>query len=287
MTAHQYVKPQQLPELLRLLREHPDGCLLAGGTDLLVRMKLGRLPPGLLLDVSQVPELRQIEEEKGFLRIGAAVTHTEICRSERIGRWAPALAEAASQVGSPQIRNRGTVGGNVGNASPAGDTLPALLAYGARVELASCGGCRSLPLEEFLLGPGRTAKAAGEVITAFCLEAQTNEQAAAFEKMGKRKALSISVVNAAVLIGLENGVVTKARIALGAVAPTVRRMTAAENHLVGTMLSDDAIEQAAQLVFEAVNPIDDVRSEAEYRQKIAAVLTRRALEKCRRPWMDE
>ncbi|HWR39551.1 MAG TPA: xanthine dehydrogenase family protein subunit M [Patescibacteria group bacterium] len=287
MNAYQYVKPPQLTEALRLMRENPDCHLLAGGTDLLVRMKLGRLQPGLLLDVSQLPELRTIREEAGLLRIGAAVTHTEICRAEAISRLAPALAGAASQVGSPQIRNRGTIGGNVGNASPAGDTLPALLAYGAVVELARYDGRRRRPLKEFFQGPGRTVLEEGELITGFSLAIRPAGQAAAFEKMGKRKALSISVVNAAVLIEMEAGAVVKARIALGAVAATVRRMTAAEHHLKGTDLSDGAIAQAAQLVSDAVNPIDDVRSEAAYRKQIAGVLTRRALETCRRQLNDQ
>lgn len=281
MRQYQYKRPKQYTEAIALMEENPAYYLLAGGTDLLVRMKLGRVSPGLFIDVSDLPELKAITVEAGKITIGAAVTHSEICRSSVIAQYAPVLAVAAASVGSPQIRNRGTVGGNVGNASPAGDTIPVLLAYDAVVKVVGTAGSREVPLKEFFTGPGRTVLQPGELMTGFSFAGQTPAQAGAFEKLGKRKALSISVVNAAVMVELQGRIISRARIAMGAVAATPIRIAAAEGVLSGREFSDEVIARAAQMVSDTVNPIDDVRSEAAYRKKMAGVLTHRALEKSR------
>ncbi len=280
--SYQYVKPQTIEEAIGAMQQYPECHLLAGGTDLLVKIKLGRIVSGTFIYISDLKELQQLTVDNGTITIGAAVTHTQISGSPYIMKFAPALAAASASVGSPQIRNRGTIGGNSGNASPAGDTIAALMAYAAVVTIVGPEGVRKIPLNEFFTGPGRTVLKSDELILNFSFSAQQAGQGSAFEKLGKRKALAISIVNAASFIAVdEDQTVTQARIALGSVAATPLRITAAENILIGRKLTDNVIVEAAKTAADSVKPIDDVRSEADYRKKMAAVLTQRALENSR------
>jgi len=261
------------------MAENPSYSLLAGGTDLMVKLKEGMIKPTAVIDLDGLEELKGIHIEAGRIVIGALTTHTQLDQSEIINRYAPALAKAGGIIGSPQIRNKGTVGGNMGNASPAADTVPVLIALGAEVTLSSENEIYTIPLEELFLGPGRTLLKQGELITITSFKV-SKHQGCSFQKLGKRKALSISVINvsASMEIDPETYVIKKAIIALGSVAATVVRGSDGEEILVGKCYSPELIKEAAEATAKAIKPIDDVRSTAVYRKRVARVLVRRALE---------
>jgi CO/xanthine dehydrogenase FAD-binding subunit len=259
-------RPQTLDEALRLRAEHPDARPIQGGTDLMVELNFGHSRPPALLDLSEVAELRGWSEDDGSLRLGAGLTYTEALASPLAGRL-PALAEASRSVGSPQIRNRGTLGGNLGTASPAGDALPPLLAERADVELASVRGNRVLPLEEFLLGVKRTALAPDELVAA--VRVRPSGGAQTFMKVGPRNAMVIAICSLAVVVDPELGEV---RAAFGSAAVTAQRVT--------VFLPDAA--SLPDRIAEAAAPIDDVRATAAYRRHALGVLAGRALTRCLR-----
>jgi len=242
--------------------------VMAGGTDLLVR-RTAAVPEAVVL-LEGIPALREIREDDGLLRLGAGATHAALARHPLVRDRLPILATALSALGSPAIRNMGTLGGNIATASPAGDTLPPLLALNARVELASRGGIRSLPLAEFLLGPGRTALAPGEIITAVCLAPPAAGVLQHFEKVGRRNALAIAVVSLAALIDRDaDGGVTAARLACGSVAPTVCCAPKAAAALIGHPLDRETLGRAGKILRQEIAPIDDVRASAAYRRQVA------------------
>jgi CO/xanthine dehydrogenase FAD-binding subunit len=256
--------PRSLDEALRLKAEHPDAVPIQGGTDLMVELNFDRARPDVLLNLNEVTELRGWSRENGTLRLGAGLTYTEAMEGA-LAELLPALAEASRTVGSPQIRNRGTLGGNLGTASPAGDALPPLLVEGARVELASSVGVRELPLSEFLLGVKRNALADDELIAAVLLEPSGQPQT--FMKIGPRNAMVIAVCSLALVADRERG---ELRAAFGSCAPGVPLVTA----------SVDEAATFPEQVAEAASPIDDVRGTAAYRRHALRVLTQRALERC-------
>jgi CO/xanthine dehydrogenase FAD-binding subunit len=256
--------PRSLDEALRLKAEHPEAVPVAGGTDVLVALNFDRLRPEVLVNLNEVEELRGHSLENGTLRLGAGLTYTEAMTPE-LAEALPALAEASRTVGSPQIRNRGTVGGNLGTASPAGDALPPLLAERAEVEVASVRGSRRLPLADFLVGVKENALAADEVIVAAHVEPSRQPQT--FMKVGPRNAMVIAVCSLALVADRERG---ELRAAFGSAAPVVRLVVA-------------PLDEAADFpdrVADAASPIDDVRGTASYRRHALRVLTRRALERC-------
>jgi len=279
VSRFEYSRPECLSEAFKLMAENCGYSLLAGGTDLMVKVKENMVKPTVVIDLDGLEELKGINIEAGQIVLGALTTHTQLEQSEIINRYAPALAKAAGIIGSPQIRNKGTVGGNMGNASPAADTVPALIALGAEVTLSSKEGIRTIPLEELFLGPGRTVLKPGELITLISFKVSTH-QGCSFQKLGKRKALAISVINASASMEIdpETNVIKQARIALGSVAGTAVRVSAGEEILVRKCYSPELIKEAAEAVAEAIRPIDDVRSTAVYRKRVARVLVRRALE---------
>jgi carbon-monoxide dehydrogenase medium subunit len=259
-----FYQPRTLAEALALKAEHgSDAYFLAGGTDLVVLRNRGRIKGQHWIDLSKVPDLNTLEAEGLTLRIGAACPHAKLERSPYT-----ALAEAAASVGGPQIRHRGTVGGNVGNASPAGDVSVALLAYDAEIELTSLSGKRRMPLDQFFVGPGKTVIAPDEIISAFFVPTDVRS---AWHKVGKREATAISVVAAAVGVRPDG----RAHIALGSVAPRPVRVPAAEALIAERGLSPASAEQAGRVVAEAIAPITDHRASADYRRSVAgAVVTR-------------
>ena len=278
MQEFDFIRPNSLGELVDVLDE-TDGRILAGGTDVIPRMRHDLFPAAVLVDASNLSELNFIEEVDDQIAIGALTTHQEIVNSALLGTANPALVAAAASVGSNATRNRGTLGGNVANASPAGDTIPPLLAFNAQVQLVRKGGERSVSLKEFLVGPGKTGLEAGELIHSITFSRLSGAWGAAFQKMGKRKGMAIAVVSVAVAVVLDaSGLVQDARIALGSVAPTVVRSARAEKILIGMGANSGAIQDAAKAVKNDISPISDVRSTAEYRRHAAQVLTRRALE---------
>jgi CO/xanthine dehydrogenase FAD-binding subunit len=256
--------PRDLDEALSLKAEQPDAVPLQGGTDLLVELNFDRLRPEVILNLEEVAELRGWSREDGLLRLGAALTYTE-AMAEPLAELLPALAEASRTVGSPQIRNRGTIGGNLGTASPAGDALPPLLVEAAEVEVGSARGFRRLALDEFLLGPKKNALADDELILAVLVRPSGDRQT--FMKVGPRNAMVIAVCSLALAVDRERGEV---RAAYGSAGPVPALVTGS---LEDRRSFPEAVAAAAQ-------PIDDVRGTARYRRHALRVLTARALERC-------
>lgn len=260
-----FYQPKTLAEALALKAElGADAYFLAGGTDLVVLRNRGRIKGQHWIDLSRLDELNRLEERDGTLVIGGACTHSRLEETRFT-----ALAEAAASVGGPQIRARGTVAGNVGNASPAGDVSTALLAFNAEVELTSVRGKRTMNLDEFFVGPGKTVIAPDEMITAFTLPATVRS---AWFKLGKREATAISVVAAAVGVEGKN-----AYIALASVAPRPVRVHAAEKLIAEKGLSAETAAEAGRLVSSTIAPITDHRASADYRRDVAGTMVTRLL----------
>ena len=256
--------PRSLEEALQLKAEHLDAVPIQGGTDLLVELNFDRRRPAAVVNLSEVPELRGWSRENGMLRLGSGLTYVQ-AMDEPLARLVPVLAEASRTVGSPQIRNRGTVGGNLGTASPAGDALPPLLVEEAEVELRSVRGARTLSLPDFLLGPKRNALEPDELIEAVLLRPSGQPQT--FMKVGPRNAMVIAVCSLAVVVDRER---QEVRAAFGSAGPVAG--------LVRVPLGE--ADTLPQLVRDAASPIDDVRGTAAYRRHALGVLAGRALERC-------
>ena len=258
------LSPRSLDEALRLRAEVSGAVPIEGGTDVMVELNFDRARPPALLNLNEVGELNGWSRENGTLRLGASLTYDEAMRAP-LAEELPALAEASRTVGSPQIRNRGTLGGNLGTASPAGDALPPLLIENAEIELASVRGVRTMPLSEFLVGPKRNALAEDELITAVLLRPSGASQT--FMKIGPRNAMVIAVCSLALSADRERG---ELRASFGSAGPVTGLVTAPL----------DEREAFPELVAEAASPIDDVRGTADYRRHALRVLTARALDRC-------
>jgi len=257
----------------------PGGRLIAGGTDVIPQMRNGRFPARRLIDLTRQPDLRFIEAHNGRVHIGALTTYAQMIGSSLLQTEAPALVQASSVVGSVQTRHRGTLGGNIGNASPAGDTLPPLLVLNAEVTLVSAGGERSLALAELLQGPGQTTIGGHEVIHHVSIERPPPNASSIYMRLGNRRGMAVSVASAALVLRMGEGkVVDEARIALGAVAPTAIRCPRAEMLLRGEPLTQVLVEEAARTAAAECSPIDDVRGTAGYRRNTVAQLVRRGLQ---------
>ncbi len=276
------LQPTTWTEALEAKEAHPEALPLLGGTDVMVEMNFDRKRPEQILDLTRVPELTACASEGGAVRMGAGVTYTRVI--EELGAALPGLAMASRMVGSPQIRNRGTVGGNLGSASPAGDALPPLFTSGAEVEVASRGGgSRRLPVAEFILGHRRTALRPDELILAVHLHPADGPQQ--YAKVGGRNAMVIAVCSVSLALHPARREVA---VCCGSVGPTVLRVPAAESFLGGVLeeeglwerrgeLPEAAVERFGALVAEGVSPIDDTRGTARYRRHAVGVLARRTL----------
>ncbi|SEP51637.1 FAD binding domain-containing protein [Amycolatopsis saalfeldensis] len=272
-----FLRPESLAEALAVKAERPDAVPIAGGTDVMVELNFDHRRPAALLDLNRVSELVGWSIADGEVRLGAGVPYARVITE--LGEPLPALAMASRTVGSPQIRNRGTVGGNLGAASPAGDTHPVLLALGGRVEVASVRGTRFVPADEFYLGVKRNALEPDELIIAVHLPASAGPQQ--FAKVGTRNAMVIAVCSFALSLRPEK---TEAGAAVGSAAPTPRRAREAEDFLAAKLpwgsrepLADSLKRRFGELVAGAAAPIDDVRGSAEYRKHALSVLARRTL----------
>jgi len=277
--------PTSLDQALIALAADPEAHLLAGGTDLMVEVNFGHRRPESVIAVNRIEELRgwSIDLTAGAVRIGAAATYTELMASE-VAALVPALTEAARTVGSPQIRNAGTIGGNVGTCSPAGDTLPVLAALGASVELASLAGTRTLPFVDYMVGPKRSARRPDEIVTAVLVPIVDGWQG--FAKVGTRNAMVIAVCNAALVADRHAATVT---VAMGSVGPTMMSAPAASAwvedkidwhamRIVGDAEHrDHVVAEFGARCSAAATPIDDHRSTAEYRRHAVGVLASRLL----------
>jgi CO/xanthine dehydrogenase FAD-binding subunit len=276
-----FLHPTTLPEALAIKSERPDAVPIAGGTDVMVELNFDHRRPAALIDLTGVAELAEWSTSDGAVRLGAGVPYARVIAE--LEDKLPALAMASRTVGSPQIRNRGTVGGNLGAASPAGDTHPVLLAAGAEVEVASVRGTRTIPADEFYVGVKRNALESDELITAVHVPVTAAPQQ--FAKVGTRNAMVIAVCSFAIALHPETG---KIGAAVGSAAPTPRRAFDAEDFLAGELtdkklwgsrapISDSVRRRFGELVASASAPIDDVRGSAEYRKHALSVLARRTL----------
>lgn len=279
MKPFEYVAPASLKEALEALARHGERArALAGGTDLFLRMERGGWAPEVIVDLKGILGLAEIRYDPAQgLTLGALALHADVEAHPLVREKYPALALGAGWVGGPQMRNRGTVGGNLCNASPAADTASPLIVYGARVRLASAQGERHLPLEEFFAGPGKTVLAPGELLVEVLVPPPAPRSGGDYQRR-TRTAMDIAVVGAAAAITLNGGsTCTEARICLTSVGPTPLRAAAAEAMLRGKALTAERIAEAAAAAAAEARPIDDVRASAAYRRAIVEVLTRRAL----------
>ena len=279
MKKPDYLAPASLEEALHTLKQQTEGTqIIAGGTDLVPRMRSRVIEPALLVDL-RLLDLDSIEMTAQGIRIGASDTHTDILESSLLAEHCPALVEAAADIAGPPIRNRGTAGGILVNASPAADLAPPLLAYDARVVLAKANSNREIPLVDFFTGPGQTVLTADEILTEILVPPVPARTADKFIKLGKRKAMAVAVVSVAARLTLdEAGFISQSRIALGSVAPTPMRAKKAEAALQGQLPSLELFKEAGQIAMGESAPITDIRASGDYRKKMVAVLTRRALE---------
>jgi CO/xanthine dehydrogenase FAD-binding subunit len=276
MKPFKYFKAKTLAEAVALLYEHPGITILAGGTDLFVKMKAGQFTPNALLDIVDIEEMRVLEISEQEIYIGAAVKILEIEKHARLKEYLPSLTGAAFSLGAPQIRNLATVGGNICNASPSADLLPPLYAYGAEVIISGKAKERRLPIEEFLLESGKTALQEGELLKGISMPTQASTGKSIYLKHTLKRSMDIAVVNTCVYV---DGVdpVRECRIVLGAVGPVPLRATPAEQFISGKTLNEVNISLAASMARDVCQPIDDIRTTAEYRREIVEVLCRRGL----------
>jgi xanthine dehydrogenase iron-sulfur cluster and FAD-binding subunit A len=285
-----YYTPATLDEALALLAEHAQAArVIAGGTDIIIELERGMRPDvEALIDISRIPGLDEIRsDDDGRIHIGPLVTHNHVVASPMIVQRGLPLAQACWGVGSPQIRNRGTLAGNLITASPANDTITPLWAMDAHVRLRSTRGERELRFDEFFGGVRRTAMQPDELLTEISFAPLQEYQRGKFIKFGLRRAQAISVANVAAVLSFDGPRVVEAHIALGSVAPTIVRCIEAEEYLVDRTLDEAEIDHAADLAAGAASPIDDIRGSAVYRTEIVKVITRRALRAIRDKTMRE
>ena len=273
----EFLQPATWDEALEAKAAHPEALPLWGGTDVMVDMNFGRARPEAILDLTRVDELTAWDRDDGRLRVGAGVTYTRAI--EELAGDLPGLAIASRTVGSPQIRNRGTIGGNLGSSSPAGDALPPLYASQATIEVASARGSRQIPIEEFITGPKRNVLGPDELIAAFEIPVAKGGQQ--FAKIGTRNAMVIAVCSFAIAIDDESRTVGTC---IGSAAPTPRRAREAEKFAAAELdwdarrdIAPDVLDRFGELVAQAASPIDDQRGSATYRRHALSVLARRAL----------
>lgn len=279
MREFRYLEPRTVAEACRMLAEYGGRAkLLAGGTDLVVQMNAGRHRPEAVLYIGRISELRGIRfDEQSGLTVGPLATMRELELHPAVRDRYPTLARGAAEVGSVQIRNLATLGGNLCNASPSADTSPALLALDAQIRIAGPDGERTVPIEAFWTGPGRTSMRTDEMVTGILLPLPVEGTRSFYYKLAVRKAMDLAMVGIAVSLVRRNGRCEDVRIALGAVAPTVIRAPSAEQFIAAGPISPDRIEQAARLAEATAQPIDDQRASADYRRAMVRNLTRRAL----------
>jgi carbon-monoxide dehydrogenase medium subunit len=277
MTDIRYLSPRTLDEAISAFSAAGSAArILAGGTDLLVQMRSGAVRPGLIVDIKKIAEMTAIEQTAdGGFRIGAAVPGAVLAEHPRFGKVWPGVLEAINLIGSTQVQGRASAGGNLCNGSPAGDSVPALIAAGAIVTVRGPNGPREMPVEQVPAGPGRTNLLPGEILVSFTLPPRQQGSSDAYLRMIPRTEMDIAVVGCGVSLMLKNGVCTAARVGLGAVAPTVLLVEPAAKALIGSKLDDAALNAAATACSAACRPIDDKRGTIAYRTKVAGVLLKR------------
>jgi aerobic carbon-monoxide dehydrogenase medium subunit len=280
MTDIRYLAPGTLEEAVGAFAAAGENArILAGGTDLLVQLRAGMLKPGLVVDIKKIAEMNSIDEAAdGGFTVGAAVSGAVLEEHPRFGKVWPGVLEALNLIGSTQVQGRASAGGNLCNGSPAGDSVPAMFAAGATVTLQGPDGRRQVPVEDVPAGPGRTNLAPGEVLVNFTLPPRPPGSGDAYLRMIPRTEMDIAVVGCGVSLTIADGVCSAARVALGAVAPTVRLVDAAADALIGSRLDAAAIDAAADACRAACDPIDDRRGTIAYRTQVSGVLLKRTVD---------
>lgn len=272
-----YESPTTVKEAASLLKkEKGKAMVLAGGTDVLVGMKMGMVEPDLLVDIKRIPAMSAVKASKTGFRIGAAVPCAELGENKTLKKAWPGVIEAANLIGSDQVQGRCTIAGNLCNASPAADSVPALIAAGAKAVIVGADKRRTVAVENVATGPGKTSLKKGEVIEAITLPARGKNTGDAYLRFIPRTEMDIAVVGAGICLTLEGGLIKKARVVLGAVAPTAILVPEAAKAIIGTKLDKKAMENLAAACSAACKPIDDKRGSAEYRTRIAGVMAGRA-----------
>ena len=282
MPNFDYEAPTTLKNALKFLSEQGENRPLAGGTDIIDQLKSNRRNADLVVDLKRVPELLALELTDTQLRIGSAVSCTEVHKLTVENGCFPALSEASELIGSIHIQNRASIGGNVCNAAPSADTIPALLVHEAIAHTTSTEGERRIPLIDFFAGPGQTVLQKGEILKELVLPTSSPNTASAYLRFIPRNEMDIAVAGVGSLLEVDpvSGIVKKARIALASVAPTPVRAYAAEQFLEGALIDNSSIGKASDLAVDAAVPITDVRGSAEYRKELVKVLTKRTLNIC-------
>ncbi len=272
-------RPKTLEEALRLIAELESARLIAGGTDLLIALRGGAVKASNLVDLGLIKELRYIKKDINRIRIGATTTFTDILGSKLLAERVQVLRDSVAQLGSVQVRNIGTLGGNLCNASSGADAATPLLALGAEVTIASRNGSREMPLTGFFTGPKRTCMGPDEILTEISFPVPPDGSGGSFKKLGRRKGLTLSLINAAAYLELEGDECRKARVAIGACAPTPIRIADLEEILRGKRIDDGVIRDATSVCYDIVRPStrEYARASEVYRREMSCVLTKRAL----------
>ena len=280
MAVQEFVAPKSLPEAQGIFANDSSASWLAGGTDLLVGIRLGMRDPSRIIDLKQIPELMALDISEDSILIGAAASAYDILHNSEIGSLCPGLADALDLIGSTQIQGRCSAGGNLCNASPAADSIPALIANGAVCRILGSSGERLLPVEDFLVGPGKNALKEDELLVQLILPKPMPGTSDAYLRLTPRTEMDIAVAGTGISITLDTaGVCTAARVAIGAVAPTALLVEAAGQALVGSKLEDEAIDSAVTAIRAAASPISDKRGSAQYRTHVVGVLVKRAIQR--------
>lgn len=276
----EYLIPKNLEEIFRAV-EKTRGLVkfIAGGTNMIPYMRAETISPELLIDLNVLEDLKYIKEENGTISIGALTTVSELLESEAVRDKSQILYSAAKNLGSPLTRNRATIGGNLADASPAADMAPPLLALEASIHTKRGeGGGREIPLDQFFIGPNKTVLAEDELITQITFSKPKDSAKGSYIKLGLRNSLAISVVSIAVMLDMKGKACQKARVALGAVAPTIIRARHVESKLEGGEIDEKVIQECADIVKEEISPISDIRASAEYRRLATSAILKRAIQ---------
>jgi carbon-monoxide dehydrogenase medium subunit len=276
MSEIQYQSAKTVKDAVKFMQAAKGkGYILAGGTDLLVQMKSGARTPGVIVDVKKIPEMVSVVEKNGSFTIGAATPAAVLGEHKKLRKTWPGVIEAVNLIGSTQVQGRASAGGNLCNASPAADSVPALVAAGCIVNVAGPNGKRKVPVEEFCVGPGKTSLKTGEIVVSLTLPKRPKNSSDAYLRLIPRTEMDIAVVGVGVSLTMKGDTVADARVGLGAVAPTVLLVKDAAKALIGSKLDDAALDAAAAACSAACKPIDDKRGTIKYRTKIAGVLLKR------------
>ncbi len=280
MNRYDYYKPRSLDEALELQQRIPGALFIAGGTDMIVKIRDGEVHPPALISLRSIPELIGVTDGD-VTRIGAMTTISELIEHPLLHQRYPVLVEAAGRLGGPQIRNVATIGGNLCNCSPCADTATPLLVLDAKVRISGKGGSREIPIDEFFKGPGESCLASGEILTDILLDPPRKDARATFLKKGRVK-MDLAVASVAVLLEMDGNQCSRARLAAGSVAPVPLRLHEVEALLKGSAVSEEILDRAQKIAAETVSPITDIRATEAYRRQIVGVYVRRAIERLTR-----